>query len=276
MATRNSPYSALLNQQGFDPKIPDWVFGANLGDLSGQLARREVAIMQPIQQQQQIDANRIALEEKQRQQEYERSVAEMISGQQEPPKLRDLYGMMAGQAAKFGNMEDYSKLQGRLADLEEQDRKSKLTPFDDIADALRLGAASGDPEIARKRLEAAGVDYQIPATAIQGMLGKGKKESAPRSERQVFVTKDGIEQSIPISQFNDLAKAGWTRSRGSGMDDLAMLFAGIDPGMGGIERASEQQKQVVDSIAPQPPGQPSPGMKWQYNKKTGEYREVPR
>jgi hypothetical protein len=245
---RSSPYASTLNLLSPNA-LPSWVYGDDYGSLTRTLAARDVAAMQPMIQTQTFEDNRLALEEKQRKDDYERSVAEMIGSQAEAPRLGDMYGMMADQAAKFGMVDEYAKIQSKITDLEEQARKNKLATYDDIADAYRLGNALGDPELARQRLQAAGVDYQIPDSTLKDMIKKEKGSGSVARQRNVYIAKDGKQRLIPESDFNTYAEDGWVKAGGAAVDPLLSMFGVNDSGGEAVEAATSKQEKVVDDLA---------------------------
>lgn len=245
--SRSSPYSSILGQKGFNPGIPEFVFGADIGDLSGALSQREMNMMAPQMEAQRLESNRMILEEKQRQREYEQSVADMITSQEEMPKLRDLYGMMSDKAAQFGSVDDYLKLQGRISDLEQQEQKQQLSRFDGIEEAFKLGAI--DPALAEAYLQASGSDYQFSPEARRRMTEKADgKQGKAKADKPIFITdKNGNQMTVPLSQFNEYAKDGWRKLSGGGAsaDPIAELMSRMAAsGLAKAQQASDKQESI--------------------------------
>lgn len=292
MASRTSIYTNAL-------KLPDWVMGGEFGDISTIMNNRDRQYETVAQAEQQTEKNQYDLEAKQRE-ERMREILNDRMGTSRPATIRDAYQQMADAAYEAGDPESALEYEAKreaydqaqlakkraefsgaigIADNAGYDRVNELYPgvltSDDYNRNQRRARASTEKTYPMYNTETKKIDPAVPYSEAMQRQDSGK---------WIF-TKD--------PSFND---GGLNLSMGAPVESASGggLFGGLFGGKPG-QAPSEKQKQTVEGLAESTPGKgaekavgakaapqnstpprpPRPGMKWQQNKKTGEFREVP-
>jgi hypothetical protein len=292
MASRTSIYTNAL-------KLPDWVMGGEFGDISTIMNNRDRQYETVAQAEQQTEKNQYDLEAKQRE-ERMREILNDRMGNSRPATIRDAYQQMADAAYEAGDPESALEYEAKREAYDQAQLAKKRAEFSgaigiadnagyDRVNELYPGVLTADDYNRNQRRARASTEktypmYNTETKKIDPAVPYSEAMKRQESGKWIF-TKD---PSFNDGGLNLNMGAPEESSSGGG------LFGGLFGGKPG-QAPSEKQKQTVEGLAESTPGKgaektvgakappqssapprpPRPGMKWQQNKKTGEYREVP-
>lgn len=295
MATRTSLYGSVASM------IPDWVFGGEYGDLTKLMNAREASYEnlwqqqeQTRQQQQRTQINDATIQELQQQQAMADALDQQFKTSR-PASLRDAYESMLNLALDSGDSGGVMKAMGFLNDVDESDRKRKLSDLKDAAnlagDGLGFDRINGlFPNVLTSQ----------DVAAIASRSRRGGEGYTDRNVTYLLDPKTRLPVQVPRSEYNNYISAGYldpTRSdpekvikammpqgnsdtppteSGPGVIDSFLGWLGSKPGEAPAQKQKALVKDIPATYGGTPPRKAAKGMKWQQNTSTGEFREVPR
>lgn len=301
---RTSPYGDLL--QGMPGmQLPKWLFGGEFGDIENSIIMTENARRQSDGQALTNDINEMKIDEARRAREFEDQLSEVFQ-EKKPATMRDMYSTAMEQALGAGRADDMMKMQQRLEELDRQEKQQKIQ---DINTAIAAGRINPEkaaemmpdlftPDVVKRQQERnnlmGGLVYDPESGELMPKPRAGGAGGTSRERQPIAYNKNGeIKWVDPrdTEERNKLIKDGYSKGEAPRQTQIDPFQAALQVMMaqrGGektAEKATEEQKQVADKVKEKlnvasqggdaPPRPPQPGMKWQFNRKTGEFREVP-
>lgn len=275
MASRTSIYTNAL-------KLPDWVMGGEFGDLSRIMNARDLGYESVAQSEQQTEKDAYALEAQRRLDDMRQALSDQY-GNRRPGTMREAYQQLIDAAYEAGDPIKAIDLQGKIDDLNESERQNRLS---DLTKAGQIAQMYG-PEVASQYFPELSSRVLADTSNRKGRSGG----SAGKERSYEMIDDQGRPKLVPESEYNARSDQGWKRNKSSNPlnDMIAEMLQGANVGGLPGEEQVQSQKQTVEDLKTATPGSsaqatrpsggtpppPRPGMKWQQNKKTGEFREVP-
>lgn len=301
---RTSPYGDLL--QGMPGmQLPKWLFGGEFGDIENSIIVTENARRQSDGQALQNDANEMKIDEARRAREFEDQLSGVFQ-ENKPATMRDMYKVGVEQALGQGRADIAFQMQDKL---DEINRHQKQQEMERLRGAIAANSINPDYaatmmpelynkealEIAKEKVRKMGGSIFNPEDGTFAPIAQ-RGGNTPRERQPIAYNKDGeIKWVDPrdTEERNKLIKDGYSKGEAprqtqTQIDPFQAALQVMMAQRGGektAEKATEEQRQVVDKVKEKlnvtsqggdaPPRPPQPGMKWQFNRKTGEFREVP-
>jgi hypothetical protein len=173
--------------------MPEWVFGGDYGDISNMLNDRDNKFEILRNNELVNDAGQIKLDKQKRVNEYEKSIQGIPSDPTSPLSLGEMYRLQIAQANKTGNPDIARELEGKLADMEREQRKQEITEFTNAANL----ADTISPDVLATKYP------KFPKSEAQRIYNERRKKSEGEREGASVVAIDpstGRKSRIPWSQ----------------------------------------------------------------------------
>ena len=297
MASRTSVYTNAL-------KLPDWVLGGEFGDLSKIMNSRDISYENVAQEEQLTEQNDLNLEREQRK-ERTREILNDRMGTTRPTDIGQAYDEMIKAAYEAGDPMAAMEYETKRQAYENAQLAKRRS---DVAGAIGLADNLGFDRVEEL--------YPGVLTKDDYNRNQAKKKVGSEKTFPMYNTETKrLDPSVPYSEAMRRQESGkWIFTKDPTFDDGGLNLSGVNPspsgsnqsilgraydyllgGKPGDAQVAEQKSAVEDlkDAAPAkgaektredggavdikgPPRPPKPGMKWQQNKKTGEYREVPK
>jgi hypothetical protein len=222
--------------------VPDWVFGGEYGQVANVLTDRDQRAANLRRTELSNDIDEIAVEDKRRRNEYEKSIGDVLGGSMDTPlTLRDLYQLQRRKALETGNPDIAMQIEEKLRQQEESQAAKK---FSELTTAAKLADDYSYEKTRELFPWMTKADYdEIRRPKTKGS-GEPKKEKAYK-----MIGPNGIEELVPESQFNARAQQGF-KSKRSELEDLIDRLSSDSLNREAVDDLSDRQRGLSQAVAP--------------------------
>lgn len=251
MASRTSIYTNAL-------KLPDWVFGADYGDLSKTMNARDMGYEQVQQQEQLNDQRQYQLDALQREDDLRQTVSERL-GNTPPANIRDAYQQMIDAAYEAGDPIAAINYQTKR-DAYDQNQLTKQRA--ELSGAISAADNLSSYEQLQKH-------YKDVLSPEDWALNQKKKRAEKEPTYWMRNNETGeVDPRVPLNEAKVKQKDGWqflqhSASSGSGLNisgtpsnetpDDGTFFGSLFGGKPG-DSAIKAQVKTVENLEDKAPG----------------------